>query len=163
MYRDCANIDVLLMISCFVCHCTLNKIYIINHFDLSRANCFHCHVTPPNIYFAAVSFISVYMFFTRVQSSQVTCFQGGTCRSPIASETSKFWELWSPVRQQSWTWKGQMWGSRSLHGANWKDLSQGPCMPSINALSLILQKIWSRLKFLWQTDGRMSFNVPRFR
>ena len=25
-------------------------------------------------------------------------------------------------------------------------------MPNINALSLILQKIWARLKFLWQTD-----------
>ena len=36
-----------------------------------------------------------------------------------------------------------------------------------NALSLILQKIWVQLKFLWQTDGRtdgqMSFNVPHFR
>ena len=26
-------------------------------------------------------------------------------------------------------------------------------MPNINALSLILQKIWARLQFLWQTDG----------
>ena len=63
--------------------------------------------------------------------------------------------------------------SRSQNGANWKGLSQGTCMPNINALSLILQKIWARLKFLWQTDGgtdgqtegqkdgRMSFNVPR--
>ena len=48
--------------------------------------------------------------------------------------------------------KGQR--SRSRHGANWKGLSQGPCMPNTNALSLILQKIWARLKFLWQTDGR---------
>ena len=58
--------------------------------------------------------------------------------------------------------------SRSPHGTNGKDLSQGSCMPNINALSLILQKIWPRLKFLWQTDGqtdrgtdgRMIFNVP---
>ena len=45
-------------------------------------------------------------------------------------------------------------------------------MPNINAPSLILQKIWARLKFLWQTDKWMdrqtnrktdrwmSFNVP---
>ena len=62
--------------------------------------------------------------------------------------------------------------SRSRHGITWKGLSQGLCMPNINALSLILQKIWARLKFLWQTDGRtegqrdgqtegrMRFNVP---
>ena len=42
--------------------------------------------------------------------------------------------------------------SRSQHGANWKGLSQGSCTPNIKALSLILQKIWARLKFLWQTD-----------
>ena len=42
--------------------------------------------------------------------------------------------------------------SRSRHGMNRKGLSQGSCMPNINALSLILQKIWARLKFLWQTD-----------
>ena len=48
--------------------------------------------------------------------------------------------------------KGQR--SRSLHGANWKGMSQGPCMPNINAPSLRLQKIWARLKFLWQTNGR---------
>ena len=48
-------------------------------------------------------------------------------------------------------------------------------MRNINALSLILQKIWARLKFLWQidrqtngrtvrkTDRRISFNFPRFR
>ena len=57
--------------------------------------------------------------------------------------------------------------SRSPHSTNAKDLSQGSCMPNINVLSLILQKIWARLKFLWQTDGRtdgrMSFNVPHFR
>ena len=61
--------------------------------------------------------------------------------------------------------KGQ--SSRSPHGTNRKGLSQWSCMPSINALSLILQKIWARLKFLWRTEGRtdrrMSFNVPRFR
>ena len=66
---------------------------------------------------------------------------------------------------------GQRSMSRSLHGINRKGLSQGSCMPNINSLSLMLQKIWARLKFLWQTDwrtdwqtdGRMSFNVPRFR
>ena len=42
--------------------------------------------------------------------------------------------------------------SRSRHGVNWKGLSQGSCMPYFNALSLILQKIWARLKFLWQMD-----------
>ena len=44
-------------------------------------------------------------------------------------------------------------------------------MPNINALSLILQKIWARLNFLWRTegrteggaDGRMRFNVSLFR
>ena len=36
---------------------------------------------------------------------------------------------------------GQRSGSRSPHGTNGKDLSQGLCMPNINALSLILQEI----------------------
>ena len=61
--------------------------------------------------------------------------------------------------------------SRSQRSINWKGLVQWSCMPNINALSFILQKIWARLKFLWQTkgqtdeqtDGRMSFNVPCFR
>ena len=66
--------------------------------------------------------------------------------------TSKFGKLWSPGRQQIWPWKGQ----RSQHGANWKGLSQGSCIPNINALSLILQKIWARLKFLWQREGRTN-------
>ena len=44
---------------------------------------------------------------------------------------------------------------------------EGSCMPNINALSFILQKIWVRLKFCdgqtdGRTDGRMSFNVPHF-
>ena len=56
--------------------------------------------------------------------------------------------------------------SRSRHGVNWKGLSQWSCMPNINALSLILQKIWARLTFLWRTEGRtdrrMRFNVPAF-
>ena len=67
-------------------------------------------------------------------------------------------------RQQLWPWSRLR--SRSQHGANWKGWSQGSCMPNISVLSLILQKIWARLKFLWQTDGltdrRMSFNVPHF-
>ena len=46
--------------------------------------------------------------------------------------------------------------SRSRHCANWKGLSQGSCMPNINAISLILQKIWARFKFLWQTKGRRT-------
>ena len=53
--------------------------------------------------------------------------------------------------------------SRSPYGTNRNDLSQGSCMPNINALSFILQKIWARFKILWQTDGQMSFNFPRFR
>ena len=65
---------------------------------------------------------------------------------------------------------------RSRHGVNWKGLSQGSCMPNINALSLILM---SKVKVFvtdgqtyshtctdrrtdGQTDGRMSFNVPTF-
>ena len=52
--------------------------------------------------------------------------------------------------------------SKSPHGSNRKGMSQWLCMPHINTLSLILQKIWARLKFLWQTDRRMRFNVPRF-
>ena len=49
--------------------------------------------------------------------------------------------------------KGQRSRRRPRHGANWKGLSQWPCKSNINALSLILQKIWARLKFLWQTEG----------
>ena len=65
-------------------------------------------------------------------------------------KTSKLGELWSPAWQQLWPWSRSM--SRSLHGANWKGLSQGSCIPNINALSLILQKIWARLMFLWRKD-----------
>ena len=50
-------------------------------------------------------------------------------------------------------------GLRSLHGSNWKCLSQGLCMPNINALLLKFQK-WARLKFVWQTEGRMSLMSP---
>ena len=38
-------------------------------------------------------------------------------------------------------------GQRSLHGTNRKGLSQGSCIPNINALSFILQKILARLKY----------------
>ena len=49
---------------------------------------------------------------------------------------------------------GQRSRQRSPHGTNGKGLSQGSCMPNINVLSLIPQKIWARLKFSWQTDWR---------
>ena len=59
---------------------------------------------------------------------------------------------------------GQRSPSRSRHGTTGKVLSQGTHMPSIKALSVIVQKLWPRLKFLWQTDRqtdrRMRFNVP---
>ena len=42
--------------------------------------------------------------------------------------------------------------SRSLHTVKWKGLSQGSCKPYINALSLVLQKIWARFKFMWHSD-----------
>ena len=43
---------------------------------------------------------------------------------------------------------------RSRYGTTRKVLSQGTHMQSINlkALSVIVQKLWPRLKFLWQTD-----------
>ena len=50
---------------------------------------------------------------------------------------------------------------RINHGSVWKVLSQGSCMQNMNALLSILQKIWSTIKILWQTDRQMSFNVPR--
>ena len=48
--------------------------------------------------------------------------------------------------------------------ATQKGLSQKSCMPKINALFInTSQKIWARLKVLWQTDGQrdrwMSFNI----
>ena len=49
---------------------------------------------------------------------------------------------------------GQRSPSRSRHGTSGKVLSQGTHMPSIKALSVIVQKLWPRLKFLWQTDGQ---------
>ena len=61
---------------------------------------------------------------------------------------------------------GQRSRSRSAHGTNRQGLSQWSCMPSINALSLILQKIWARLKFLWRTEGQTDewdLMSPRFR
>ena len=52
--------------------------------------------------------------------------------------------------------------SRSSHGTNRKGFSQGSCMPNINALSLILQKIWAMLKFLWQTDWGTDRQTDEF-
>ena len=43
--------------------------------------------------------------------------------------------------------------SRSRHGIIGEVLSQRTHMPSIKALPVIVQKLWPRLKFLWQTDG----------
>ena len=109
-------------------------------------------------------------------------------------ERSK-WKLLSPIRhqnvQRNWTleWNqnkqihrivvprsatkfdlevGQKSRSRSHHGTIGKVLSQRTHMPSVKALPVIVQKLWPRLKFLWQTDrrtdrgtdGRMRFNVP---
>ena len=47
---------------------------------------------------------------------------------------------------------GQRSRSRSQHGTIGKVLSQRTHMPSIKALPVIVQKLWPRLKFLWQTD-----------
>ena len=44
--------------------------------------------------------------------------------------------------------EGQRSPSRSRHGTIGKVLSQGTHMPSIKALSVIVQKLWPRLKFL---------------
>ena len=44
--------------------------------------------------------------------------------------------------------KGQTSLSRSRHGTTGKVLSQGTHMPSIKALSVIVHKLWPRLKFL---------------
>ena len=73
----------------------------------------------------------------------------------IAYWTSKFEELWSPAQQQiRLKVKVTAW----YICINRRGFSQGSCIPNIHALSFIPQKIWARLKFLWQTDGRMSFN-----
>ena len=65
---------------------------------------------------------------------------------------------------------GQRSPSRSRHGTIGKVLSQGTHMPSIKALSVIAQKLCSRLKFLWQTDRQTDRQTdewdlmsPRFR
>ena len=47
---------------------------------------------------------------------------------------------------------GQRSRSRSQYGTNRKGLSQWSFIPNINAVSFKLQKIWARLKFLWQTE-----------
>ena len=44
--------------------------------------------------------------------------------------------------------EGQRSPSRSRHGTTGKVLSQGTHLPSIKALSVIVQKLWPRLKFL---------------
>ena len=56
----------------------------------------------------------------------------------------------------NWPWSRSRSKQRSRHGANWKDFFQGSFMPNINVISLILQKIWAMLKFLWQTEGRTN-------
>ena len=61
---------------------------------------------------------------------------------------------------------GQRSSPRSRHGTIGKVLSQRTHMPNIKVLPIIVQKLWPRLKFLWQTDRRtnsnrrMRFNVP---
>ena len=78
---------------------------------------------------------------------------------PHLGLTSKFEELSPPPGNKFDLEVGQR--SRSPHGTNGKDLSQGSCMPNINALSSILQKLWARLKFLWQTDGQTDGQTDR--
>ena len=56
----------------------------------------------------------------------------------------------------NWPWSRSRSKQRSRHDANWKDFFQGSFMPNINVISLILQKIWAMLKFLWQTEGRTN-------
>ena len=56
----------------------------------------------------------------------------------------------------NWPWSRSRSKQRSRHGANWKDFFQGSFMTNINVISLILQKIWALLKFLWQTEGRTN-------
>ena len=78
----------------------------------------------------------------------------------MKEETGKFRELWSPTRQQIKLEVGQRSPSRSRHGTTGKVLSQGTHMPSIKALSIIVQKLWPKLKFLWQTDtGRRTNEI----
>ena len=56
---------------------------------------------------------------------------------------------------------GQRSRSSSPDVTNRKSLSQGSFIPNINALSLIRQKIWDSLKFLWQTDRRTNVFLCR--
>ena len=65
---------------------------------------------------------------------------------------------------------GQRSPSRSRHGTIGKVLSQRTHMPNIKALPVIVQKLWPRLKFLWQTDRQTEGRTdewdlmsPRFR
>ena len=44
--------------------------------------------------------------------------------------------------------------SRSRYGTIGKVLSLRTHMPSIKVLPVIVQKLWPRLKFLWQTEGQ---------
>ena len=80
--------------------------------------------------------------------------------------TSKFGELWSSARQQLWPWS-----MSKVRVTAWCQL-QGLLTRIIHAkyqFSIInTSEDSAMLKFLWQTDihgtnGRMSFNVPRFR
>ena len=84
--------------------------------------------------------------------------------------TSKFRELWSPLGNKFDLEVGQRSPSRSQHGTIGKVLSQRTHMPSIKALPVMVQKLWPRLKFLWQTDRQTDRRTdewdlmsPRFR
>ena len=90
-------------------------------------------------------------FYSRIRYPNIRCFTAETFLDKCFL-TSKFGELWSPPGNNFDLEEGQRSRSRSRHGVDEKGLSQRSCMPNINALSLILQKIWARLKFLWQTD-----------
>ena len=76
---------------------------------------------------------------------------------PLTS-ISKFKELWSTPANKFNLQVGKR--QRLPHGTSRKDLTQGSCMPKINALSSILQKIWSRS--FWQTDRQPNWRTNEF-
>ena len=69
-------------------------------------------------------------------------------------QTSIFRALWPSAQQQIWPW------NRSRHGTNWKGLSQGSCMPNIDALQNTSEDM-SQVQ-IFVTDKHTIFNLLQF-
>ena len=114
------------------------------------------------------SVLCQYNFIYQIWCQYFERQQSKVCKIKLLQKTSKFGELWSPARQQIWPW------SRSkVKVTTWCQL-KGPVTRIMHAkyqCSIInTSEDMSQVKVFvtdrgteGRRDGRMRFNVPRFR